>query len=109
MPANSKNKPTYSLFQPQKGTANGVAVVIGPGGGFGDVWFDREGADFALWLADKGITSLVLKYRTFNTDAEGFSLKREIYNAEGLADAKQAINILRSRADELNKDYNIGK
>jgi len=100
------SEPTYSLFQAKKGIANGVAVVICPGGGFRDVWFDREGVDFAMWLAEKGITSLVLKYRTFNSDAEGFSLKREVYNGEVLADAKQAINILRSRADELNIDKN---
>jgi len=98
--------PTYILFQPKKEKTNRVAVVICPGGGFRDVWFDREGVDFALWLAEKGITSLVLKYRTYNSDAESFSLKREIYNAEVLADAKQSINILRSRAEELNIDKN---
>jgi len=98
--------PTYVLLQPKKGTTNGIAVVICPGGGFRDIWFDREGVDFAMWLANKGITSLVLKYRTFNSDAKVFSLNREIYNAEVLADAKQSINILRSRADELNIDKN---
>lgn len=100
------SEPTYNLYQPKKNSANGVAIVICPGGGFRDVWFDREGTDFALWLAEKGITSLVLKYRTFNTDAEGFSLERDLYNAEVYADAKQAIQILRSRAEELNIDKN---
>lgn len=100
------SQPAYLLFQPKKETGNGVAVVICPGGGFRDVWFDREGVDFALWLADKGITSLVLKYRTFNSDAENFSLKREVYNAEVLADAKQAINILRSQSEQLGIDKN---
>lgn len=96
--------PTYSLFTAQK--PNGVAVVICPGGGFRDVWFDREGVDFALFLAEKGITSLVLKYRTYNSDAENFSLDRNIYNAEVYADAKQAIHLLRSRAQELKIDKN---
>lgn len=100
------SQPTYLLFQPKKEKTNHVAVVICPGGGFRDVWFDREGVDFAMWLAEKGITSLVLKYRTFNPGAEGFSLKREVYNAEVLADAKQALNILRSQAKELNIDKN---
>jgi acetyl esterase/lipase len=98
------SEPTYTLFKAKK--PNGVAVVICPGGGFRDVWFDREGVDFALWLAEKGITSMVLKYRTFNSDAKGFSLKREVYNPEVLADAKQAINILRSQADDLKIDKN---
>ena len=96
--------PTYSLFKAKN--PNGVAVVICPGGGFRDVWFDREGVDFAMYLAEKGITSLVLKYRTFNSDVEGFSLKREIYNGEVYADAKQAIYILRSQSVQLGIDKN---
>jgi acetyl esterase/lipase len=100
------SEPTYVLYQAEKNIANGVAVVICPGGGFRDVWIDREGTDFALWLAQKGITSLVLKYRTFNPDAEGFSLERETYNREVYADALQAIHILRSQATELNIDLN---
>ena len=66
------SEPTYTLYKAKKEAANGVALVICPGGGFRDVWFDREGADFAMWLAEKGITSLVLKYRTFNSDANNF-------------------------------------
>jgi len=98
------SEPTYVLYKAEKSIANGVAVVICPGGGFKDVWIDREGTDFALWLAQKGITSLVLKYRTFNPDAEGFSLQRETYNREVYADALQAIHVLRSQAAELNID-----
>jgi acetyl esterase/lipase len=100
------SEPTYVLYQADKSTANGVAIVICPGGGFKNVWFDREGTDFALWLAQKGITSLVLKYRTFNSDAEGFSLQRNTYNSEVYADALQAIHILRSQAEELSIDHN---
>jgi acetyl esterase/lipase len=98
--------PTYIIHTPLKEKANGVAIVICPGGGFRDVWFDREGNDFALWLAQNGITSLVLKYRTFNTDAEGFKLSRNEYMPQVYADAKQAIYTLRSRAKELNIDEN---
>ena len=98
--------PTYIIHKPEKGKSAGVAVVICPGGGFRDVWFDREGNDFGLWLAKKGITSLVLKYRTFNTDAEGFKLTRNEYTPQVYADAKQAIYTLRSKAGELNIDPN---
>jgi acetyl esterase/lipase len=98
--------PTYIIIKPEIGKSNGVALVICPGGGFRDVWFDREGNDFGLWLAQKGITSLVLKYRTFNSDAEGFKLPRNEYNPQVYADAKQAIFILRSKAKELGIDEN---
>ena len=37
--------PTYDLYGPGKDKTNGVAMVICPGGGFRDVWFDREGVD----------------------------------------------------------------
>jgi len=96
--------PTYIIHKPAEGTANGVAMVICPGGGFRDVWIDREGNDLALWLARHGITSLVLKYRTFNQDAEGLKISRNEYNPHVYADARRAIYILRSRAKELGID-----
>ena len=51
-----------------------------------------------------GAPALVLKYRTYNPDAEGFSLQRSKYNGEVYADAKQAIHILRIQAAELGID-----
>jgi len=98
--------PTYIIHKAEKSKNTGVALVICPGGGFRDVWFDREGNDLGLWLARQGITSLVLKYRTFNTDEEGFVLKRNVYDTEVYTDAKQAIYILRTQARELNIDEN---
>ncbi len=100
------SEPTYTLYRPEKGTANGVAIVVCPGGGFEELWIDREGTDFAMWLTTKGFTAMVLKYRTYNSNAEGFSLERDVFNGEVYADAKQAINILRIRADELGIDKN---
>jgi acetyl esterase/lipase len=96
--------PAYIIHKPEKGKSNGVAVVICPGGGFRDVWFDREGNDFAIWLAQRGITSLVLKYRTFNTDAEGFKLSWNEYMPQVYADALKAIYTLRTQAKELGID-----
>ena len=61
---------------------------------------------FPLRMSEQGITALVLKYRTYNRDAEDFSLERDVYNGEVYADAKQAIHILRSQAEELNIDKN---
>jgi acetyl esterase/lipase len=96
--------PTYIIHKPQN--PNGVALVICPGGGFRDVWFDREGNDFALWLAKQGITSLVLKYRTYNSDDLVTKMSMNDYFPHVYADAKQAIYILRSQAKELGIDGN---
>ncbi|MFN8239420.1 MAG: alpha/beta hydrolase [Bacteroidales bacterium] len=98
------SKPTYVIIRPSTVKPNGTAVVICPGGGFRDVWFDREGIDLALWLAGKGVTSLVLKYRTFNPDAEGNTLTVDKYYPQVIADARQAIHTLRSEAGKLGLD-----
>lgn len=100
------SEPTYTLYRPDKRTANGVAIVVCPGGGFEELWIDREGTDFAMWLASKGFTAVVLKYRTYNRNALVVPLERDVFNGEVYADAKQAINILRVRADELGIDKN---
>jgi acetyl esterase/lipase len=99
--------PTYSLHQAAKADAKGVGLVICPGGGYRDVWLDREGNDLALWLKSKGITSLVLKYRTDNGgDGEDRKYPWDVYLPAVFADARQAIRILRSQAAELNLDPN---
>ncbi len=95
--------PTYSIHQAVEAIATGVGLVICPGGGYRDVWLDREGHDLALWLKAKGVTSLVLKYRT-NADAPGGGRQfpADVYDPAVLADAQQAIRILRSRAADLH-------
>jgi acetyl esterase/lipase len=102
--------PAYALHVPEAKKNNGAAVVICPGGGFRDVWFDREGNDLALVLKKHGVTSLVLKYRTHNPEPNGqFALPRETYQEAVKADAKEAVRILRRRAGELKLDpHKIG-
>lgn len=43
--------------------ANGTAVVICPGGGYGGLMSDPEGHGIAKWLNGHGITGVVLEYR----------------------------------------------
>jgi hypothetical protein len=45
---------TVACHRPEK--PNGVGLVICPGGGFRDIWIDREGHDLAIWLKDHGVT-----------------------------------------------------
>jgi acetyl esterase/lipase len=99
------SKATFSIHRPDPEKANGVGLVICPGGGYTDVWLDREGHDLALRLKEHGVTSLVLKYRT-NTgglhDARAFPW--DTYVPEVVADAHQALRTLRLQADELRVD-----
>src|SRR5690349_20706977 len=55
--------PTLTVFSPDASAANGSAVIICPGGAFHVLAIDKEGNDVAKWLAKKGMTCFVLKYR----------------------------------------------
>src|SRR5208282_5986386 len=60
-------KPTLMLFKPAPEQKNGTAVVIVPGGGFMALSITSEGTDVAKYLAAKGVTAFVLKYRIAQT------------------------------------------
>ena len=57
--------PTLQVFQPEK--PNGASVIIAPGGALYAHSINSEGRNVAKWLADKGITAFVLKYRLVPT------------------------------------------
>lgn len=75
--------------KPEK--ANGVAVVICPGGGYVGISQIKEGAEFAKWFNDLGITAFVLYYRMPNG-----------HSGIPLTDAQTALTIIRERAKEWN-------
>jgi acetyl esterase/lipase len=62
--------PTLSVFPADPSKANGTAVVICPGGAFFALSIDSEGFDVARWLAAKGITGFVLKYRLVECETD---------------------------------------
>lgn len=81
--------PRLYVYHPDKEKNTGQAVVICPGGGYGLLAMRHEGEMFARWLAERGITGIVLKYRLPN-------LHHEI----PLTDANRALRFVRSRAGE---------
>ena len=58
------------IFEADPAVATGQAMVICPGGGYAVVCMGYEGVDMARWLASKGITCGVLKYRMPNGHRE---------------------------------------
>ena len=58
------NEPTLELFRPAPGRVNGTAVIIAPGGGFVGLDYYDEGVAIARQFMQRGVTALVLKYRT---------------------------------------------
>jgi acetyl esterase/lipase len=63
-------KPTLTVVRPEAEKANGSAVVICPGGGFTILSIESEGLDAARFLAGKGVTCFVLKYRLIESKTE---------------------------------------
>ena len=59
------------VFQPKVETNTGAAVVVAPGGGMYALSIVNEGTAVAEWLAEKGITAFVLKYRLVPTGDDG--------------------------------------
>ena len=55
--------PTLTVFTPPTGTANGVGVIVCPGGAWRVLAWETEGIDLAHWLAARGYTAFLLKYR----------------------------------------------
>lgn len=94
-----KDIPTLTPFFPEKGTANGAAMIICPGGGYARL-SPHEGEGYAHWLAGQGITCFVLKYRL---GADGYRYPVE------LEDGARAVRLVRARASEWNLDpHRIG-
>jgi len=60
-------KPSLTVFKPAPELKNGTAVVICPGGGFMALSITSEGTDVAKYLATRGVTAFVLKYRLAHT------------------------------------------
>jgi len=62
--------PTLTVFRPVRGAGNGVGVIVCPGGGWRILAFEHEGIDLARWLAQRGYTAFLLKYRLRGTPAD---------------------------------------
>src|SRR5215471_808881 len=60
-------RPSLTIFKPSAELKNGTAVVICPGGGFMALSIASEGTEVAKYLAAKGVTAFVLKYRLAHT------------------------------------------
>ena len=90
--------PELIPFFPEKGTANGTAVIICPGGGYQVIVSPEEGEDIARAFNKAGITSFVLKYRLPN---DTVMIDKSI---GPIQDAQMAILLLRKRASEWGID-----
>lgn len=57
-------KPTLTIYRPANEIKNiGTAMLICPGGGYHDLFWELEGEEVAAWLNSLGMTGIILKYR----------------------------------------------
>jgi len=94
------SKPTLTIHRPPKDKDTGTALLICPGGGYWDLYWQLEGEEVAAWLNSIGVTGIILKYRVPRRpgEPEGEPAKRP------LQDAQRAVSLVRARAAEWGID-----
>lgn len=85
------DKPTLTAYRAPR-VANGTAIIVAPGGGYGALAIEHEGREWAYWYNAMGITAFVLKYR----------LGPRYHHPIELGDAQRAIRTVRARAAEFS-------
>lgn len=100
------SSPTMTIFPP-KGENTGAAIIVFPGGGYRAVVITLEGTEICNWIASKGITCVLSKYRVPGTNhhwdkACKCHITPDIPRA--LQDAQRTIRLVRSKAKALRID-----
>ena len=108
-------KPSLTVYRPLPWKANGAAVVVCPGGGFMALSITSEGIDVAEWLAEKGFTAFVLKYRLAHTGQDATEEFQALWQDKpkfrqmlaeivplSIADGLEAVSYVRKHASEWN-------
>ena len=85
------DKPTLSVFLPERQKAVGTAVVICPGGGYSGLAIDHEGRQIAQWFNSFGVAAFILEYRH---RGRGYG------HPAPMQDAQRAIRTVRTRAGQ---------
>src|SRR6516162_4433698 len=93
-------KPTITIYRPAKDKDTGTAMLICPGGGYWNLFWELEGEEVAAWLNSFGVTGIILKYRVPRRpdDTKGEPARRP------LQDAQRAVSLVRSKAKEWGID-----
>jgi acetyl esterase/lipase len=94
------SKPTLTIYQPAKENDTGTAVLICPGGGYWNLYWELEGEEVAAWLNAHGVTGILLKYRVPRRRGEPESEPAR----RPLQDAQRAVRLVRSKAREWGID-----
>jgi acetyl esterase/lipase len=92
--------PTITIHRPPRDKDTGAAVLICPGGGYWNLYWQLEGEEVATWLNSLGVTGIILKYRVPRRpdDVKGEPARRP------LQDAQRAVSLVRAKAKDWGVD-----
>jgi acetyl esterase/lipase len=93
------HNPSITIFLPPRERANGMAVLVCPGGGFREVVYGAEGVEPARYFTNLGVAAFVLKYRLPRETNSPYSL--DIHPRQ---DGQRAMRLIRSHAAEWGID-----
>ncbi len=88
------SKPTLTIFRPAPDKDTGTAVIICPGGGYWNLYWQLEGEEVAAWLNSLGVTGIILKYRVPRRPGE----PEKEPARRPLQDAQRAVSVVRGNA-----------
>jgi acetyl esterase/lipase len=94
------SEPTLTVFTPS-GAANGVGVIVVPGGGWTISAWTHEGLDVARWLTALGYTAFVLKYRVQGSGADQVAFEARMAAVDATLAAGLSAGKLPRRIDDL--------
>jgi acetyl esterase/lipase len=89
-----KDKPNISVYLAPEDKANGAAVVVCPGGGYGALAKGHEGHDVGVFFNNLGVSAFILTYR----------IAPKYHHPCPMLDVQRAIRTVRSRAAEWKID-----
>jgi acetyl esterase/lipase len=93
-------RPTLTIYRPEKNKDTGTVMLICPGGGYWDLYWQLEGEEVATWLNSIGVTGAILKYRVPRHSDE----IKDQPARRPLQDAQRAVSLVRSKATEWGID-----
>ena len=97
--------PTLTVFEPRADRANGVGVIVVPGGGWTINAWTHEGLEVARWLAGAGYRPFLLKYRVQGSDPDqaAFEAQMAVVDA-ALATRRPVAQLPRAISDLISTD-----
>ncbi len=93
-------RPSLTVYRPPAKKNTGTAMLICPGGGYHDLFWELEGEEVVAWLNSQGMAGIILKYRCPRRPGD----VKGVPPLGPLLDAQRAVSVVRSHASEWGID-----